>query len=63
MQFFYGLTVLMVISILSTFCLGILAPAVVFSLSTVAASFGINLILLFLVSSATSAVLKNQSQS
>jgi hypothetical protein len=59
MQFFYGLIILMVISILSTFCLGILAPAVVFSLSTVAASFVINLIILFLAASGVASAFKS----
>jgi hypothetical protein len=63
MQFFYGLIILTVISIISAFCLTTIIPGAVFSIGTVAASFGINLILLFLVSVATYANLKNQNQS
>jgi hypothetical protein len=58
MEFLYGLVILVITAILSTFCLGILAPAVVFSLSTVAASFVINLIILFLVASGAATVSK-----
>jgi hypothetical protein len=59
MEFLYGLVILVITAILSTFCLGILAPAVVFSLSTVAASFVINLIILFLVASGVATAFKS----
>jgi hypothetical protein len=59
MEFLYGLVILVITAILSTFCLGILAPTVVFSLSTVAASFVINLIILFLAACGVASAFKS----
>ena len=59
METIYGLIILLIAAMLSTFCLGVLFPTVVFSLSTVAASFGINLIVMFLVAAGVNGVFKS----
>lgn len=59
MDTLFGLVIIFVLAILFTFCLGVLVPAVVFSVGTVAASFGILFVGLFIVTASTQAVLKS----